>query len=150
MSAGPDIRLIERVPKIEEYQRLRRAVGWSQVPDETVAAGMSRALFSVCAVRNGEVIGCGRVVGDGGLYFYIQDIMVLPDFRGLGIGRRVMAAVMGYVEQHARPGAFIGLMAAKGYAGLYEKYGFQRRPDHAPGMFRVWKGRAEGVSAGEG
>jgi hypothetical protein len=29
-------------------------------------------------------------------------------------------------------------MAAQGAEGFYERYGFQRRPDDRPGMFRVW------------
>ncbi len=126
--------IVEREPSVEEYQRLRRAVGWSQVSDEAAGAGLPRSLYSVCAVRSGEVIGCGRVVGDGGLYFYIQDIMVLPEFQGQGIGHKLMDSVMRYIEARAMPGAFIGLMAAKGYAGFYERYGFRSRPTDAPGM----------------
>ena len=136
---GPEVPLVERAPAVAEYQRLRASTGWSQVSDDCAGAGMERALFSVCAVCGGEVIGCGRVVGDGGLYFYVQDVIVLPDYRGRGIGRSIMSAIMGHIESHARPGAFIGLMAARGYAGFYERCGFARRPDEAPGMFRVWK-----------
>jgi hypothetical protein len=49
-----------------------------------------------------------------------------------------MDAVLGYLEGAAKPGAFVGLMAAEGAGGFYERYGFQRRPDDRPGMFRVW------------
>ena len=136
---GADTKLVERALTVDEYQRLRASTGWSQVSRDCAGAGMDRALFSVCAVAGDEVIGCGRVVGDGGLYFYVQDVIVLPEYRGRGIGRSIMSAIMGHIESHARPGAFIGLMAARGYAGFYEKYGFARRPDEAPGMFRVWK-----------
>jgi hypothetical protein len=45
--------------------------------------GLTHALFTVCALYEGNVIGCGRVIGDGGLYFYLQDIMVLPAFLGI-------------------------------------------------------------------
>jgi ribosomal protein S18 acetylase RimI-like enzyme len=130
--------LVERSPTIEEYQRLCEAVGWETVDDEATETGLQSALFSVCVIHKGEVIGCGRVVGDGGIYFYIQDIIVLPEFQGRGLGRRIMDAVMGYLDAHAHPNAFVGLMAAKGVSGLYEKYGFAERPPGRPGMFRVW------------
>jgi hypothetical protein len=35
-------------------------------------------LFSAVLLHQGKTIGRGRVVGDGGLYFYIHDIAVLP------------------------------------------------------------------------
>lgn len=134
------MRLVERDPRVEEYQRLRRAVGWGETTDEGIAAGLSNALYAVVLERGGEVIGCGRVVGDGGLYFYVQDVIVLPSFQGRGLGTRIMEGVMGYLERTARPGAFVGLMAAKDVESFYEPYGFRRRPDDQPGMFRVWGG----------
>ena len=130
--------LVERSPTVEEYQRLREAVGWGSVDVEATEMGLRNALFSVCVIYRDKVIGCGRVVGDGGIYFYIQDIMVLPEFQGNGLGRRIMDGVMSYLSSHAHPNAFIGLMAAKGVSGFYEKYGFAERPPSRPGMFRIW------------
>jgi ribosomal protein S18 acetylase RimI-like enzyme len=129
--------LVERNPTLEEYQRLRRAVGWSDVDAETIETGLQKSLFSVCVILKNDVVGCGRVIGDGGIYFYIQDIMVLPEFQGKGIGRRIMGSVMEYLNTHARDGAFVGLMAARGVSKFYERYGFKERPSDAPGMFRV-------------
>jgi len=41
------------------------------------------------------------------------------------------------VEAAARPGSFIGLMAAKDAEGFYLRYGFERRTDDRPGMFLI-------------
>jgi len=87
--------------------------------------------------RDGDAVGCGRVVGDGGVYFYVQDVIVLPELQGLGWGARIMDAVMRYLDASAPPGSFIGLMAAKDVEGFYRRYGFDRRPDDRPGMFRI-------------
>jgi GNAT superfamily N-acetyltransferase len=130
--------LVERDPTVQEYQRLRGAVGWGAMTAEGVAAGLPNALFSVVLELDGEAIGCGRIVGDGGLYFYLQDVIVLPEFQGRGQGARLMDSLMGYLERSARPGAFVGLMAAVGVEPFYERYGFRRRPEQQPGMFRVW------------
>ena len=131
--------LVERSPTVKEYQRLREAVGWGNMDFEATEVGLRNSLYSVCAMYKDEVIGCGRVVGDGGLYFYIQDIIVLPKFQRQGIGKRIMDAVMSYLSSHARPNAFIGLMAAKGVFKFYEKYKFVERPSDRPGMFRIWE-----------
>ncbi|GHO64053.1 hypothetical protein KSC_029450 [Ktedonobacter sp. SOSP1-52] len=69
------------------------------------------------------------------MYFYLQDIIVLPAFQGKGLGKRLMGAIMAYLEQHALPGAFIGLMAAKDASTFYTQFGFVVRPPERPGMF---------------
>lgn len=131
----PGVVLLERPPTVSEYRRLRESVGWGDLDATATKTALGNALFSVCAVTRAGVVGCGRVIGDGGVYFYIQDIIVSPGHQGRGIGRRLMDSVMRYLGRCACEGAFVGLMAAKGAAGLYEKYGFQRRPEDSPGMF---------------
>ncbi len=101
--------------------------------------GLHNSLFSVCVIFENEVVGCGRIIGDSGIYFYIQDVIVLPDFQGKGIGKRIMDAIMDYLKTYAHSGAFVGLMAAKGTSKFYERYGFMERSNDSPGMFRRWK-----------
>ena len=137
MSDDEMVALVERAPTPDEYRRLRASVGWNEVDPDGVVAGLSRSLYSVVLERDGDAVGCGRVVGDGGIYFYLQDVIVLPELQGQGWGARIMEAVMRYVEAAARPGSFIGLMAAKDAEGFYLRYGFERRADDRPGMFRI-------------
>ena len=137
MSDGETIALVERAPTPGEYRRLRAGVGWNEVDADGVVAGLSSSLYAVVLERDGQAVGCGRVVGDGGIYFYLQDVIVLPELQGQGWGARIMEAVMRYVEAAARPGSFIGLMAAKDAEGFYLRYGFERRSDDRPGMFRI-------------
>ncbi len=137
MSDGETIALVERAPTPDEYRRLRASVGWNEVDADGVVAGLSSSLYAVVLERDGDAVGCGRVVGDGGIYFYLQDVIVLPELQGQGWGARIMEAVMRYVEAAARPGSFIGLMAAKDAEGFYLRYGFERRTDDRPGMFRI-------------
>lgn len=106
--------------------------------DEGVAAGLPNSLFSVVLELDGEAVGCGRVVGDGGLYFYLQDVIVLPEHQGRGQGAAIMREVMAFLERACKPGAFVALMAAVGAEPFYERYGFRRRSDEQPGMYRVW------------
>lgn len=88
-------------------------------------------------VFENEVIGHGRIIGDGGIYYHIQDVIVSPEFQGQGIGERIMNSLMGYIKAHAHTNAFVGLMAAKGTAGFYKRFGFNERPPNGPGMFMV-------------
>lgn len=133
--------LIERAPGVEEYQALRAAVGWGEADADATHKSIQNSLYWVCVLKQEHVIGCGRVVGDGSLCFYVQDIIVLPDYQGQGLGRRIMEKVMQYLQANARRGGFVGLMAAKGAAGFYQKYGFLERPtpEYGPGMILFWR-----------
>lgn len=133
-----DLTLVERDPTPEEYRRPRSMVGWNEPHADAVRAGLPSSVFSVVLERDGEAVGCGRVVGDGGIYFYVQDVIVVPELQGRGWGARIMDVVMRYLGETVRPGSFVGLMAAKDVEGFYRRYGFERRPDDRPGMFRIW------------
>ncbi|MGA9161284.1 MAG: GNAT family N-acetyltransferase [Actinomycetota bacterium] len=135
---GDDPALVEREPTPQEYLRLRASVGWNTVNEDGVRAGLSSSRYSIVLERDGGAVGCARVVGDGGIYFYVQDVIVVPELQGRGWGGRLMDTVMSYLERTAGPGAFVGLMAAEDVEGFYRRYGFERRPDDRPGMFRIW------------
>ena len=129
----------KRNPSISEYLNLRNEVGWWEVEKETIEKALNNSLYSVVAIDSGKVIGVGRIIGDGGLYFYIQDLIVHPDYQNKGIGKRLMKELMDYIDEQAADGAFIGLMSAKGYDKFYESFGFKARDVNAPGMFTVIK-----------
>ena len=135
----------QQPPPAKGYALLRAAVGWDALAPEVLETGLRNALYSVSVFDGDRLVGCGRVVGDGGLYFYLQDIIVLPEYQGRGLGHGIMEQVMGYLAKHARENAFVGLMAAAGVEGFYHRYGFQRRPEERPGMYRIW---GAGASAG--
>ena len=44
----------------------------------------------------------------------------------------VMDALLGFIERTSPKGAFVGLMAAEGVAGLYERYGLSGDPMTRP------------------
>jgi putative acetyltransferase len=83
--------------------------------------------FLVASV-DGEVAGCGAFVNQGGEYAEIKRMFVLPEFRGLKLGRRILEEL----ESLARAS---GIELARLETGihqseallLYEKAGYQRR-----------------------
>ena len=69
-----------------------------------------------------------RVVGDGALFFYIQDIVVAPTHQKLGIGAVLMEHIESYISENAEQGSTVALMAAQGKEDFYHRYGYQQRP----------------------
>jgi GNAT superfamily N-acetyltransferase len=130
----------ERKPSVEEFIKLRKAVGWNQPAEEAIKKGLEGTLYAVCALEGDEVIGMARVVGDGATVFYIQDVMVMPEYQNQGIGTALMGKVMDYIRREAAQGAVVGLMSALGREAFYQKLGFWVRPnDHfGPGMMQFW------------
>ena len=127
----------ERKIKVDEYQHLRQAVGWWDTDDSAITEALANSLYSVAVVADGKVIGIGRVVGDNGLYYYIQDLIVHPTYQSKGVGREIMRMLLDYINGSAKKGAFIGLMAAKGLGDYYKDFGFKIRPKDGPGMYYI-------------
>lgn len=133
------MRITNRSLSAQEFLNLRAAVGWPESDEESTRTALLNSLCSVVAEENEAVIGFGRVIGDGGLYFYVQDVIVHPDHQGKGVGTALMAALLDFIGSAARRGAFIGLMAASGRSAFYERFGFRMRSPDAPGMCLKWK-----------
>ncbi len=121
----------------EEYTELRRTTGWDVIGQQAIEIALTRDLFSVCVYDKDRLAGMGRVVGDGAIYFYIQDVIVKPQYRHLGIGTQIMKEIEEYLTTVAGKNAFVGLMAAEGVEHFYKKLGYQRRPPDRPGMYKV-------------
>ena len=132
--------LIEyRSPTVTEYMSLRNLVGWWETDENATGMALENSLFSVVAIEQDTVVGFGRIIGDEGLYFYIQDLIIHPEFQAKGLGKLLMKELMSYIAANAKTGAFIGLMAAKGLEKYYEQFGFKARDKDAPGMYQVIK-----------
>jgi len=70
---------------VSEYQNLRRTTSWPSLNDSSVSIGLSNDLFSVVVISQEKTIGIGRVIGDGAIYFYIQDVIVHPEYQKMKV-----------------------------------------------------------------
>ena len=95
----PTITVNEEIPGPDEFIALRAAAGLSPRTPEAARLGLPRSLFAVCVRREAELIGMGRIVGDGGCSFQIVDIAVHPDYQRQGLGTRIMEALMHYIRE---------------------------------------------------
>ena len=127
----------ERRPTLDEYNFLRRSAGWKLTEQLPTKNALKNALYSVVATDNEKVIGIGRVIGDGGLYYYVQDLIVDPDHQGNGYGKAMMSRLMDFIKQNAHPGSIIGLMSAPGLEDFYREFGFESKPEYGTGMYII-------------
>jgi len=132
--ASSDPVLAFEVPASAEYLALRVAAGLSAMSEEGAATGLPASWCSVCVRVGGELVGMGRVVGDGGLFLFVVDIAVAPAWQGRGLGRRIMEALMARIHEGAQPRTMVGLIADGTAFRLYERFGFKRVAPAAHGM----------------
>lgn len=120
-----DYVLVAETPSTTDYRRLREVAGLSGKSQEAAEAGLPNSWFAVIVRQGDAVIGMGRVIGDGGTAFQIVDIAVEPAHQGKGLGKRIMAALMDHLRQHAPATAYVSLIADGDARHLYAKYGFE-------------------------
>lgn len=125
---------------IETYMYLRQQVGWKMLSKKQAEMALKNCLFNVVAYEDGEPVGMGRIVGDGAVVCYVQDLVILPAVQGKGIGSQVLGRLVEYVESITEDGTemMLCLMCAKGREGFYKKHDFMARPTQnlGPGMIQ--------------
>lgn len=126
---------------VADYLAIRDAVNWKKLSAQQAGKALSNSLLVTGAYdESGRLIGMGRLVGDGSVICYVQDLIVRPDSQLQGIGSAILGHLKEHVERLREPGTqmMFCLMCAKGREPFYEKHGFQARPTDAlgPGMIQ--------------
>lgn len=118
--------LVDNALKAEDFVRLKVATGFIDRPIQQVENALKNGLFNVSAICDGKVVGMGRLVGDGAMYWYLQEIVVLPEYQGKGIGKSIVNRLIEHIKSTAIPGTKVevGLTAVAGKEPFYEKFGF--------------------------
>lgn len=90
------------------------------------ADGMDAHAWHLSVLLNGELAACARVVDPGLKYAQpsIGRVMTLGKFRGLQIGRALVAEAISFTERHF-PGAGIQIGAQAHLEKFYGSFGFQ-------------------------
>lgn len=123
-----EFQILENKLTPEDFIRLKVATGFRDRPIRQVEKALDNDLLDVVAVINDEIVGMGRLVGDGVLYWYLQEIIVLPECQGKGIGTGIVNYLLQYITEHTEKGTFtsVGLTAAQGKETFYERFGFSK------------------------
>ncbi|MEQ1944610.1 GNAT family N-acetyltransferase [Mesorhizobium sp. VNQ89] len=129
-----DYTLVVGIPTIETYRRLRNVSGLSGKTVEAAERGLPNTIHAVTLVCDGEAVGMGRVIGDGGCFYQITDIAVHPRHQGKGLGKKIMQALMEYLRATAPETAYVSLIADGPAKHLYEKFGFKPTAPASIGM----------------
>ena len=122
----------------DEIADLYRAGGWWR--DEYRVEEIRHLIrgsfaFAVAVEKEtGRAIGMGRILSDGVSDAYIQDLVVLPEFRKAGVGAGIVSALVKRCQERGL--AWIALIAEPDSEEFYKPLGFLRMEGHIPMIFR--------------
>ena len=111
---------------LPEGLRLSRASGWNQtLEDWRVLLSLGPGLFRV-AVRDGRIVASGGAARYGHALAWICMILVDPEQRGQGLGKRIFDEVLVRCQAEVRAGHLrcVGLDATPAGRGIYGERGF--------------------------
>ncbi len=131
--------LIENQLTAREFQTLRTAVGWGLIDDDLAKRSVKNSRYTVVAVVDNKTVGMARVVGDDAFLHFIDDVVVLPEYRKMGIGAAMMQSMFKYIQsrmpEHST--VMVGAMAVRGGESFYARFGFRARPNEFEGAGMV-------------
>lgn len=132
-----DYVLTQEEPTPDEYVRLRIDAGLSRRSIDAARVALPNSLCIICVRHDQNLVGMGRIVGDGGCNYEIVDVAVHPEYQRRGLGYKIMSSLMEYLHSNAPESAYVSLIADEGAPTLYEKFGFKPTAPASIGMALV-------------
>jgi aralkylamine N-acetyltransferase len=121
----------------KEIAALYKAGGWwkeeFKSEDLRYLITGSFAFAVATETKTGRAIGMGRVIADGVSDGYIQDLVVLPQYRKSGVGTQIVAVLVNRCLQSGI--TWIGLIAEPDTEKFYLPLGFHPMNRHVPLIF---------------
>ena len=124
----------------EVFLLLYQSVGWKAPCVEQVRIALEKTIATFTCYDNNIPVGMVRLIGDGGMSFYIKDFAVIPSHQGKGVGTLLMGSLEKYIKDIKKEWAVsLELISTKEAILFYKKHGFEERPCDwdGPGMFKM-------------
>lgn len=86
----------DSINDIKGVVSLYESAGWFDYTEDLnkLEVALKKSLKVVSAWHDKKLIGLIRVIGDGVTIIYIQDIIVLPQYQGNGIGKGLIKTIL--------------------------------------------------------
>ena len=135
-SSNVEIRIITSADTAEVVC-LYQAAGWWEehyVAEAFIPGMVKNSTCFAGAFDHGRMIGMGRAVSDKVSDAYIQDVVVLDEYRRQGIGGKIVKRLI--LELKAKGIDWIGLIGKPGTEAFYASLGFETLKDFVPMKLR--------------
>ncbi|MBQ7801328.1 MAG: GNAT family N-acetyltransferase [Oscillospiraceae bacterium] len=134
-----EIRINTLTPEL--FLELYQSVGWEPPCIAQVRTALKNTMATFTCYDENAPVGMVRLLGDGGMSFYVKDFAVIPSHQGKGVGTRLWEALEKYVKATKDPAWAVSLelISSKEGIAFYKKHGFEERPCDwdGPGMLKM-------------
>jgi len=123
------------LPSKDEYFKLFQTTGWNQTDlwsSDMLFEAIKNSWHIVTLYDDEKLVASGRLVSDGFIQCFICEMIVMPEYQGKGLSKKIMNELLDHCKNNGI--RWVQLACAKGKKGFYEKFGFQQRVVDAPGM----------------
>lgn len=125
----------------ELFLELYTSVGWEPPCIGQVRTTLEHTVATFVAYDDHLPVGMVRLIGDGGMSFYLKDFAAIPDYQGKGASTLLMNAVEAFIRDSIASGWAVSLelFSTKEAVPFYLGKGFEERPCDwdGPGMFKM-------------
>ena len=121
------VRIVDRIPTVEEYQFLASSVGWHLYTDTArVQKLLAAPVFGLVAEDSStnKTIGCALLLSDHASFYYVKDLIVHPDWQGKKVGSALMKEISHWLESNAANKALVALITDENLSPFYQQFGF--------------------------
>lgn len=136
-------------PTAEAFKALRDSAGWGDICLGQARQALENTRLGVTAYDGKMAIGMARVIGDGVINAYIQDVVIAQQYQGQGVGKAVMSPLISDMQACMPGNCTVGLLAAVDQEQFYSSFSFITRPDkdYGAGMFAKLQNLKDGTTS---
>jgi aralkylamine N-acetyltransferase len=131
-----EIRIVKNWSE-DEIVNLYKAGGWwKDCYDTSGIPDLIKGSFAFAVAidkKNKKTVGIGRVLSDGLSDAYLQDIIILPEYRKKGIGKKLVLFLVDFCKK--RKISWIALISEPNQEDFYKKLGFKKMKNYTPLRF---------------
>lgn len=131
-----EIKIIKKID-INQIINLYKEAGWWDSEDEKnpqiVKKILKGSFLFVGAFYNKKLIGMARVISDKASDAYIQDLVVLKNFRKRKVGKKLILFILDFLQNKGIK--WIALISTPNFSEFYKKLGFKVMEDYTPMIF---------------
>ncbi len=135
-----EVKLVKSWDEKEIVNLYKSAGWWKERHDSKAINKMIKGSFAFAVAietKSNKTIAMGRTISDGISDAYIQDLVVLPDYRKRGIGRLILEILVEFCLNSKIE--WIGLIAEPEQHGFYEPLGFSKMINYTPMLYSTEK-----------
>ncbi len=115
-----------RLDRVMIHRFLSEDSYWARgIPRDVVDRAIAGSLCFGVYAPDGRQAGFARAITDRATFAYVGDVFVLPDFRGLGLSKALMAAMRAHPDLQ---GLRRWLLVTRDAHALYAGFGFTELP----------------------